>query len=392
MANGAAVVGVRALMDSRVISGSTGFRRSDVSAAYPGAPDECTGFQIAVTTPRGPFNLRLEVQTNDGTWHPMGPAIKAHGKRWRRPYALGADSPEELLAGQLALRAQHGPRSLRSVRFASIALPASAALPAISVVTPSFNQAPWLEQTMLSVLHPGTAGLRYVVCDGGSTDGSAAIIRRHDPALHAWVVEPDAGQADAIAKGFKLTTGGPDDLMAWLNADDLYLSGALDFVRRYFTKHPEVDVVYGNRVLIDENGAEVGRWHLPAHEPEVLKLYDFVPQETLFWRRRIWDKVGGLNTSLQFAMDWDLLLRFQSAGAVIRHIPRFLAAFRLHPAQKSAAQIGSRGQSELDELRRRTFGRDIAPTELIHSAVLQRYLKRSARFELLARWGWIPAI
>ena len=117
-----------------------------------------------------------------------------------------------------------------------------------------------------------------------------------------------------------------------------------------------------------------------------------MPQETLFWRRRVWDQVNGLDTSLQFALDWDLLLRFQSAGAVVRHIPRFLGAFRLHSNQKSAAQIGSGGQAELDNLRRRTFGRDLTPAELIHSSVLQRYLRHSARLEWAARCGWRPRL
>ena len=102
--------------------------------------------------------------------------------------------------------------------------------------------------------------------------------------------------------------------MAWINSDDFYLPGALAFVADYFAWHPDVDVLYGHRVLVDEQSREIGRWFLPKHDPEVLRLNDFVPQETLFWRRRIWDRVGGIDPSYKFALDWDLLLRFQAAG------------------------------------------------------------------------------
>jgi GT2 family glycosyltransferase len=227
----------------------------------------------------------------------------------------------------------------------------------------------------------------YVVQDGGSADGSVDLIRRHADHLHAWESAPDHGQADAIARGFSRTVGGPRDLMAWINADDFYLPGALAFVADYFARHPEVDVLYGNRVLVDTQGREIRRWFLPPHSDSLLRLNDFVPQETLFWRRRVWDQIGGIDTSLQFAMDWDLLLRFQAAGARIVHVSHFLGCFRVHPAQKTSSVMHDIGQREMNLLRTRANGREIPAAELENDPRLIRYLRRSAFIQFLWKLG-----
>jgi glycosyltransferase involved in cell wall biosynthesis len=164
-------------------------------------------------------------------------------------------------------------------------------------------------------------------------------------------IEKDAGQADALNRGF-LRTGG--ELMAYLNSDDLLLPGALLLVGRYFRDHPEVDVVYGNRLIVDEMGREVGRWVLPGHVPEVLRFVDYVPQESLFWRRRIWEKTGSrMDVGLHFALDWDLILRFMEAGATIRHLPCLFGVFRTHDRQKTRAQFAASGMREISEVRAR---------------------------------------
>src|SRR5262249_1995819 len=179
----------------------------------------------------------------------------------------------------------------------------------IAIVTPSFNQGAFLERTLASVLGQQYPRLEYVVQDGGSTDGTLAVLQRYRDQLTHWESVRDRGQAHAINLGFRRTTG---DIMAYLNSDDLLFPGALAFVARYFAAHPQVDVVYGHRVIIDEQDQEVGRWVLPPHEDEVLSWTDPVPQETVFWRRRVWERVGGaMDESFQFALDWDLLLRFR---------------------------------------------------------------------------------
>lgn len=228
--------------------------------------------------------------------------------------------------------------------------------PSLSVVTPTLNQKAYLSEAMDSVLGSGVERLFYVVMDGGSSDGSVEEIRKREERLHAWRSSPDGGQASAIREGFLLTEGAGDDVMAYLNSDDLYCPGALEFVLDYFAENPAVDVVYGNRIVVDGTGREVGRWVLPPHDPAVIRLVDFIPQETLFWRRRVYDEVGGIDPDFRFAMDWDLLLRFQAAGAEIRHLDQFLAAFRVHEEQKTATEIAGVGTDEMRILRARENG------------------------------------
>jgi hypothetical protein len=144
--------------------------------------------------------------------------------------------------------------------------------------------------------------------------------------------------------------------MGWLNSDDLLLPGALAFVATYFERRPDVDVIYGNRVLIDEEDRRIGVWILPRHDVRVLEVTDYVPQETLFWRRSAWNAAGAaVDPAFEFALDWDLLLRFQATGATIAHVSRFLGAFRVHQAQKSLA-AKDQGEQEVRRLRERTLG------------------------------------
>ncbi|MFA6110773.1 MAG: glycosyltransferase [Candidatus Latescibacterota bacterium] len=228
-------------------------------------------------------------------------------------------------------------------------------LPRISLVTPSYQQGRFIERTMLSVLDQGYPHLEYIVQDGGSTDGTAAILERHGARLARWVSSPDNGQAHAINLGFAQSTG---EIMAWLNSDDLLLPGALARVADHFARHPETEVVYGDRLLIDEEDLEIGRWILPAHDGAVLSWADFVPQETLFWRRSVWERAGGkVDESFRFAMDWDLLLRFREVEGRFVHLRRLLGAFRIHAHQKTSAAISAIGYAEMERLRERVHGR-----------------------------------
>ena len=237
------------------------------------------------------------------------------------------------------------------------ALLASANLPCISIVTPSYRQGAYIQRTLESVLSQAYPHLEYYVQDGGSDDETTQVLSSYSDRLTGWTSEKDSGQSQAINLGFARTTG---DIMAWLNSDDLLLPGALNCVAQYFAAHPDVDVVYGHRILIDEQDREIGRWILPAHNEKVLSVADFVPQETLFWRRSIWEKAGGkIDESFRFAMDWDLLLRFRSAGARMVRLPYFLGAFRIHQAQKTSAAIASVGAAEMDRLRERCHGRKL---------------------------------
>jgi len=194
---------------------------------------------------------------------------------------------------------------------------------------------------------------------------------------------PDRGQAHAINLGFRHVTG---DIMAYLNSDDLLLPGTLHYVADYLTRHPEVDVVYGQRVMIDDKGRDVGRWILPPHDDRVLSYADYVPQETLFWRRHIWDKVGGaMDESFQFALDWDLLLRFREAGARMVRLPRFLGAFRLHGAQKTSSKLATNGAQEMQRLRQRCHGRDVPYWEIARR--LRGFIGRHLVYQWLNKFG-----
>ncbi|MBI3886796.1 MAG: glycosyltransferase [Opitutae bacterium] len=355
-----------------------------MKAALPEAPHDNVGFEIRAFLPPGRPRLTIEAGLADGSWRVLI-CETVIVRRRIVPFWLGGGTRAELFAFQMPAQMAYPARSSRPDR-----LPArrpGPARPRISVVTPSYQQGAYLEQTMRSVLDQMGPTDEYVVQDGGSTDGSVAIITRHSEKLRAWSSAPDQGQADAIAKGFAQTTGAPADIMAWLNSDDTYLPGTFDFVADYFARHPDVDVVYGHRILIDEQSREIGRWFLPPHDDTVLRLNDFVPQETVFWRRRVWDKVGGLDASFKFALDWDLLLRFADAGAKIVRVPYFLACFRIHAAQKTSAQMASVGQAEIDRLRTRANGRPISPAELEAHPRLIRYLRHSAFIQFLWRLG-----
>jgi len=235
--------------------------------------------------------------------------------------------------------------------------------PTIAIVTPSFNQGEFIERTILSVINQQYPRLEYVIQDGNSDDETVEIIRNHASAIKHWESKPDTGQSNAINLGFRHTSS---EIMAYLNSDDILLPGTLAYVAKYFADHPEVDVVYGHRIVIDVYDHEVGRWILPQHDSDVITWVDYIPQETLFWRRRIWDKVGGkIDEKFKFAMDWDLILRFREAGAKFVRLPRFLGGFRAHAAQKTSAQINDIGKKEMYELRKRCHGRYVAGTEVI---------------------------
>jgi glycosyltransferase involved in cell wall biosynthesis len=208
-------------------------------------------------------------------------------------------------------------------------------LPSISLVTCSYQQARFLDATLRSVLAQRYPALEYLVIDGGSSDGSRAIIERHAASLAYWVSEPDRGQTHALIKGFERASG---DVCGWLCSDDLLLPGALERVGRYFAAHPEVDAVYGDSIWIDVNGQPLRpKREMGFNRFVFLHDYNYVPQPSMFWRRKLYDAVGGLNADFQIAMDNDLWEKF-SARVRIAHIPFYLSCMRYYAEQKTNAQ------------------------------------------------------
>jgi len=207
--------------------------------------------------------------------------------------------------------------------------------PLISIVTPSFNQAAFLEETLRSVAQQDYPRVEHIVIDGGSTDGSVDIIKRHAAGLAAWVSEKDRGQSHAINKGLARAQG---DVLTWLNSDDTLLPGALAAVGEVFAAHPEIDLVYGDFVYTDVAGNTLRRRHLfDTISYESLLYHDYLGQPALFFRRSLLETVGPLDETLHYCMDWDLFLRMWRVART-RHLPRFLATYRLDQRAKSNAE------------------------------------------------------
>jgi glycosyltransferase involved in cell wall biosynthesis len=308
--------------------------------------------------------------------------------RTGRPFLVWARRATRAVTGyRLGQFVMHSPRRLSLPARYRVPLGATGSL-RISIVTPVFNQAQFIGATIESVLSQQYPALEYIVMDGGSDDGSKEIIEQYRTSLAGFESARDSGQANAINKGMARATG---EVLAWLNGDDLLLPGALDYVAHFFETNPEVDVIYGNRIVIDRDGRQIGRWILPEHDGEILSWADYVPQETLFWRRRIWDRIGGrLDESFQFAMDWDLLVRFRDAGARFTRLPRYLGAFRVHDDQKTTKEIGTKGAAEMDRIRFRCLG--YLPTYIDINRKISPYMLRHVALHNLDRvsrlWRW----
>jgi len=238
--------------------------------------------------------------------------------------------------------------------------------PKISIVTPSYNQARFLERTILSVLKQNYPNLEYIIIDGGSTDGSVEIIKKYESYLAYWVSEPDQGQADAIRKGFAKSSG---EIMAWLNSDDLYLPGALWKVARLFCQKPEADLVYGNIYLIDEEDRKIGELRFTKFDFNTLIFEGGNLHQTgAFWRRHIYEQVGGINPYYKFCMDFDFFCRVAEIGRLM-HLKDYLACFRIHKNAKSST-LKDVGEAEHEQIRQRYLSKNINRYSLFYNRTL----------------------
>lgn len=204
----------------------------------------------------------------------------------------------------------------------------------VSIVTPSYNQSAFLEETILSVLQQEDVDIEHIIIDGGSTDGSLDIIKKYAGRLAWWVSERDSGQADAINKGLRRATG---EYIAWLNSDDLYMPGAVAQAAAALGSNPEVGFVFGDAITIDTQGRKLndltfGDWGL-----EELMAFRIICQPAVFMRRSVLEKAGYLDTTYHYMLDHQLWLRLARI-APIQHIPSTWAAARHHPEAKNVAQ------------------------------------------------------
>ena len=225
----------------------------------------------------------------------------------------------------------------------------SSGWPKISVVTPSYNQGRYIEATIRSVLDQGYPNLEYIVMDGGSTDGTEEVIEKYSEHLAYWVSEPDGGQTDALIRGFDRAGG---DILCWLNSDDLFEPFTLREVAETFTRHPDWQVVYGDELAIDADGHPFAiKKEIPYHRFVWMYDFNFVPQSSTFWRRGIYEEVGGLDPEMNLAMDADLWARF-AERTTLHHVPRVWSRFRYHPEAKTS-RMAERSSEELARIRGR---------------------------------------
>jgi glycosyltransferase involved in cell wall biosynthesis len=207
------------------------------------------------------------------------------------------------------------------------------ALPKISVIVPSFNQAKYLKLTLQCIVDQNYPDLELIVIDGGSTDESPEVIRSYEKYIKFWCSEPDGGQTQGLIKGFSHATG---EIQCFLNSDDLFEPGVLLEVGKYFQAHPDADAVYGNALWIDFEGKAIRpQKEIPFNRFIFLHTYNYIPGMSMFWRKRIFDKAGGLDPSFQLAFDCDLWMRFSDHGGKIKHVARQWSRMRWYPEQKT---------------------------------------------------------
>lgn len=253
--------------------------------------------------------------------------------------------------------------------------------PRVSIVTPSYNQGQFIEETIRSVLLQGYPDLEYIIIDGGSTDGSVDIIRKYEPWLAYWVSEPDRGQVHAINKGFQRATG---EILAWLNSDDVYCPGSLEAVAQTLTQHPQAAILCGACVLVDGDGHTIGTKGPREFTPEHFLQGGGVPgQPAVFFRRSVLERVGGLNENLHYVLDWEFWLRIslQYPPKSMVQVDRLLAQARIW-AQAKTTTAGMKGIEERQRILSQLFSDARLPDHL-------RRLQSIAHSDLHWRWAFL---
>jgi glycosyltransferase involved in cell wall biosynthesis len=235
-------------------------------------------------------------------------------------------------------------------------MPDGRAWPKITIVTPAYNQAQFLEETMRSVLMQGYPNLEYTVINDGSTDNTVDVIRRYERWLTHWTTQQNGGQASAINHGMALATG---DILGWLNSDDLLLPRALERAALARMRKPETKVTCGFRQVIDVESRVVEDWVSPLPKNDALMRSCFVAQETVFWNREVSEHVGPLENHWRVVLDYEYWHRIMAHGYHFILLPYFMGAFRLYPQCKTMA-LADVCLREHEELFKRYLGRAIS--------------------------------
>jgi glycosyltransferase involved in cell wall biosynthesis len=256
-------------------------------------------------------------------------------------------------------------------------------LPRISVVTPSFNQAKYLETTIQSVLGQNYPNLEYFLMDGGSNDGSVEIIERYADKFAHWQSAKDAGQSDALNQGFARATG---DIFCWVNSDDYFLPGAFHRIAELLGPSAgQPALAYGACLFFDDAGRNAKVVRPQPHDPAVLRTSAYIIQPSSFWTRTLWEKTGPLDSDLHFGFDWEWFIRASQHADFIQ-CPEIFSAYRHHAAHKS----GSGGSKRLEEIqaivRKHGTPEDVASFVLAQE-LMPEWERRSNVASTLTRWG-----
>jgi glycosyltransferase involved in cell wall biosynthesis len=225
----------------------------------------------------------------------------------------------------------------------------SSTSPLVSIITPSYNQAQFVEATITSVLNQSYQNIEYIIIDGGSSDLSSEIIQKYQQHLAYWISEPDSGQANAINKGLIRATG---DYLGWINSDDTLTPGAVSRIVTFLEANPEADLAYGSINFIDFNGIPTGKTYPPRGTP-IFSVQTMIGDRKLvqpgsFWRRSIMNKVGFLNETYHHVFDYEFWIRIIFANGIFAQVPGDpLANFRLSPGSKTVSNIHKSGEEEL---------------------------------------------
>jgi len=227
----------------------------------------------------------------------------------------------------------------------------------VTIITPSYNQAAYLEQTIQSVLNQDYPSVEFIIVDGGSTDGSVDIIREYQDRLAWWVSEPDEGQADAINKGLARASG---DIVGWLNSDDYYQPGAIKDAAAMLVSQPALGMVFGDAITVDQEGNTLNELEFGAWGLKELMAFRIICQPSVFMRNSVLKQAGGLDKSYHYLLDHQLWIRI-AQQAPIHHVPNCLAAARYHSGAKNVAEAGDFGREVLRIYEWMTTDPDLAP-------------------------------
>ena len=261
----------------------------------------------------------------------------------------------------------------------------SEALPLVTVITPSFNQARFIRATIESVLSQDYPNIEYIIVDGGSTDGTSGVVAPYSNRL-TFISEKDRGQADAINKGLRMASG---SIVAYLNSDDLFLPGAVSAAVAALAANPELGAVYGEGYRIDADGNVIARFEV-TEEFNLWKLVnvsDYILQQTVFWRRSVFDTIGFFDLDLHYGLDWEILMR-TGKRYVMEYIPQFMGCLREYPEAKTSAG-GAQRFREIARILRAHSSYRFPPAYFIYG--LDTYEKIACR-RISSLFGWWPRL